>query len=90
MSKCTLRSIFTVLIYAGVAIFLYPYLTGRLSGGETFLLIGIGLAVVCGILRAVCMEGDCSQGEYIDALPETKPKQASSSTSNPPHAPSHP
>ena len=33
MSRCTLRNIFTVLIYAGVAIFLYPYLTGRLSSG---------------------------------------------------------
>ena len=31
MSRCTLRNIFTVLIYAGVAIFLYPYVTGHFS-----------------------------------------------------------
>jgi hypothetical protein len=31
MSKCTLRSIFTVLIYAGVVIFLFPYFIGRLT-----------------------------------------------------------
>jgi hypothetical protein len=88
MSKCTLRYILTVLVYAGVAIFLYPYLTGRLSGGLVFLSIGIGLAVVCGILRAVCMEGDCKQSEYIDAIPEPKSNQPSSTSH--PHAPSHP
>ena len=59
MSRCTLRSIFTVLIYAGVAIFLYPYLTGRLSSGILYLVAGIGLAVLCGILRCACVEGDC-------------------------------
>jgi hypothetical protein len=59
MSRCTLRNIFTVLIYAGVAIFLYPYFTGRLSSGIIFLVAGIGLAVLCGILRCACIEGDC-------------------------------
>ena len=51
MSKCTLRSIFTVLIYAGVVIFLFPYLIGRLTDVGYFVLAGLGLAVVCGILR---------------------------------------
>jgi hypothetical protein len=59
MSRCTLRNIFTVLIYAGVALFLYPYITGRLSSGIFYLVAGIGLAVLCGILRCVCIEGDC-------------------------------
>jgi hypothetical protein len=59
MSRCTLRYIFTVLIYAGVAIFLYPYVTGRLSSGAIYLVAGIGLAVLCGILRCACVEGDC-------------------------------
>ena len=45
MSRCTLRNIFTVLIYAGVAIFLYPYVTGHLSNALIFLVTGIGLAV---------------------------------------------
>jgi len=51
MSRCTLRNIFTVLIYAGVAIFLYPYLTGHFSNAVLYLVAGIGLAVLCGILR---------------------------------------
>jgi hypothetical protein len=59
MSRCTLRNIFTVLIYAGVAIFLYPYVTGHLSNALIFLVTGIGLAVLCGILRCACIEGDC-------------------------------
>ena len=58
MSKCTLRSIFTVLIYAGVVIFLFPYLIGRLTNVGFFVLAGLGLAVVCGILRCCCTEGD--------------------------------
>ena len=52
MSKCTLRSIFTVLIYAGVVIFLFPYFIGRLTNVGFFVLAGLGLALVCGILRA--------------------------------------
>jgi hypothetical protein len=60
MSRCTLRNIFTVLIYAGVAVFLYPYLTGRFSHALLYLVAGIGLAVVCGILRCACIEGDCA------------------------------
>jgi len=59
MSRCTLRNIFTVLVYAGVGIFLFPYLTGHFSNAIGFLVAGIGLAVVCGILRCACVEGDC-------------------------------
>jgi hypothetical protein len=58
MSKCTLRSIFTVLIYAGVVIFLFPYFIGRLTNVGFFVLAGLGLAVVCGILRCCCTEGE--------------------------------
>jgi len=80
MSRCTLRNIFTVLIYAGVALFLYPYLTGRLSSGLLLLVAGIGLAVLAGILRAACIEGDCPDREAHAAL-ESKAAD--------PHAPSH-
>jgi hypothetical protein len=58
MSRCTLRSIFTVLIYAGVVIFLFPYFIGRLTNVGFFVLAGLGLAVVCGILRCCCTEGE--------------------------------
>jgi hypothetical protein len=71
MSRCTLRSIFTILIYAGVAVFLYPYLTGHLSNGILFLIGGIGLAVVCGLLRCCLTEGDCT--EPISFPPDPPP-----------------
>jgi len=77
MSKCTLRSIFTVLIYAGVVIFLFPYFIGRLTNVGSFVLVGLGLAVVCGILRCCCTEGeegDCT----VDPVP-----------AKPTHHPSH-
>jgi len=59
MSRCTLRYIFTVLLYAGVAVFLFPYITGHLGDAVFFLVAGIGLAVVSGILRCCYTEGDC-------------------------------
>ena len=49
MSRCTLRYILTVFIYAGVAIFLWPYFTGHISTGILFLVVGIGVAVGAGI-----------------------------------------
>ena len=85
MSRCTLRSIFTVLLYAGVGIFLYPYITGHFTNGIFFLVAGIGLAVLCGILRCGCAEGDCTERHYIP--PEAAPNTKQSRTS-PPHIPS--
>jgi hypothetical protein len=70
MSRCTLRNIFTVLIYAGVGIFLFPYITGHLGNALFFLVAGIGLAVLCGILRCACVEGDCT--DRIPARPVTR------------------
>jgi hypothetical protein len=60
MSRCTLRYLLTVLLYAGVVIFLFPYFTGRISTGILFLIAGAGLIVVCGILRCYLTEGDCT------------------------------
>ncbi|GAC1422723.1 MAG: hypothetical protein NVS9B15_03900 [Acidobacteriaceae bacterium] len=59
MSRCTLRHVLTVLLYAGVAIVLVPYLTGHTTTGLWFLLGGIGLSLVCGFLRCYLTEGDC-------------------------------
>jgi hypothetical protein len=71
MSRCTLRNIFTILLYVGVGVFLFPYLTGHLGHALIYLLIGIGVAVVCGILRCLFMEGDCTQETMIDAKVES-------------------
>lgn len=89
MSRCTLRNIFTVLLYAGVGIFLFPYLTGHFSDAVLFLVAGIGLAVLCGILRCCYTEGDCSEREYHEAkgCPESNALPPSSAQ---PHLPSRP
>ena len=73
MSKCTLRSIFTVLIYAGVVVFLFPYLIGRLTHIGFFVFAGLGLAVVFGVLRCCCTDEECA-----DAPPAAKPTHHSS------------
>jgi hypothetical protein len=89
MSRCTLRYIFTVLLYFGVAIFLYPYFTGRLSSGVFYLVGGIGLAVLCGILPCCFTEGDCTEREYAAHKAAQESAQPPSTPSHP-HAPSHP
>jgi hypothetical protein len=61
MSKCTLRYIFTLLMYAGIAIFLIPYFFGAISTGILFLILGGGFAIVCGMLRCYFVEGDCPE-----------------------------
>ena len=86
MSRCTLRNIFTVLLYAGVGIFLFPYLTGHFHNAVFFLVAGIGLAVLCGILRCYYTEGDCTEREYLASKVATDAKQTTVSN---PHSPSH-
>ncbi len=67
MSRCTLRYLLTVLLYAGVAVFLWPYLTGHMFTGMFFLIGGACLTVVCGLLRCYLTEGDCT--DRIPAKP---------------------
>ena len=61
MTKSILRIVLTILMYAGVAVFLLPYVTGKLTAGVLFLLFGAGFAVVCGLLRCYLTEGDCAR-----------------------------
>jgi len=56
-----LRIVLTIAMYAGVAIFLFPYLTGRVTAGILFMIIGAALAVGCGLLRCYLTEGDCGR-----------------------------
>jgi hypothetical protein len=59
MHKPTLCTILNILMYSGVALFLYPYLSGHLSSGSLFLILGASIAVTCGFTRAFFTEGDC-------------------------------
>lgn len=47
----TLRIVLTILMYAGVGLFLLPYATGKASTAPMLMLLGAGMSVVCGLLR---------------------------------------
>ena len=55
------RVLLTILMYAGVVVFLFPYVTGRITTGILFMILGAGLTVVCGLLRCYLTEGDCGR-----------------------------
>jgi len=59
--RSALRVVLTILMYAGIAIFLFPYFTGRITTGILFMIIGSGIAVTCGLLRCYLTEGDCGK-----------------------------
>jgi hypothetical protein len=61
MTRRALRIMLTILMYAGIVVFLFPYVTGRLTTGIIFLIVGAGAAVVCGLLRCYLTEGDCGR-----------------------------
>ena len=60
MSRSSVRLLLTILMYAGVLVFLYPYVLGTLSSGMLLLIGGATLTVVCGLLRGLCVDGDCT------------------------------
>ncbi len=68
MSKYTLRIVFTILMYAGVAVFLIPYATGRMYTGLIFLIVGMAIAIGAGMLRCYFTEGD-SPEQHISSKP---------------------
>jgi hypothetical protein len=65
MSKRGLRLVFTILMYTGVAVFLIPYARGRMYTGLIFLIAGIGIAVVAGMLRCYFTEGDSPEQHIL-------------------------
>jgi hypothetical protein len=60
-TKSILRIVLTILMYAGIAVFLFPYFTGRITSGILFMILGAGCTVVCGLLRCYLTEGDCAR-----------------------------
>jgi len=55
------RLLLTILMYAGVVVFLIPYFRGKIVTGMWFMIIGAGMAVVFGLLRCYLTEGDCGR-----------------------------
>jgi hypothetical protein len=56
-----LRIVLTILMYAGVVVFLYPYVRGTLSSSVIFMIVGAGSTVLFGLLRCYLTEGDCGR-----------------------------
>ena len=56
-------------MYTGVALFLFPYVSGHLSNGSLFLILGATLAVVSGLSRAFFTEGDCDLRVHTQKIP---------------------
>jgi hypothetical protein len=77
MSRCTLRYLFTILLYGGVAIMLVPYISGNTSRALIFLVAGIGVALVAGFLRCYFTEGDCTERMPTDAVGSSAPNRLS-------------
>ena len=53
-----MRTLLTILMYAGVGIFLLPYAFGKASIAPVMMLLGGIIAVVCGLLRCYLTEGE--------------------------------
>ncbi|WP_213806978.1 hypothetical protein [Granulicella sp. dw_53] len=68
MSKCTLRYIFTILMYAGIFVFLIPYISGKTSAAMIFLIAGVGIAVGCGLMRCYFSESDPTE-QHLSSKP---------------------
>ncbi len=69
MSKSSLRILLTILMYSGVAIFLYPYVSGVVSGAMLLLVGGAAMTVACGLCRCLLTEGDCGDRHMSKPAP---------------------
>ncbi|MCU1323712.1 MAG: hypothetical protein JWM43_3361 [Acidobacteriaceae bacterium] len=69
MSRCTLRYVFTIIMYAGIVVFLIPYVSGEISKGTIFLIIGGAVAVSCGMLRCYFSESSAPQDQHFPTKP---------------------
>ena len=58
MHRSTVRAVLTILMYAGVGIFLLPYVFGKASTAPMLMLLGGSISVVCGLLRCYLTENE--------------------------------
>jgi hypothetical protein len=65
LSKPLCRTALTIALYAGVVLFLVPYLTGRVFTGVLVAIAGAALAVVAGLARCYLTEGDCTERDHL-------------------------
>jgi hypothetical protein len=65
LSKAVVRTTLTILMYAGVLLFLFPYLSGRVFTGVAIVIAGAALAIVAGLARCFLTEGGCTERESL-------------------------
>jgi hypothetical protein len=65
MTKKMLRTVLTILMYAGVGVFLFPYFMGKITTGVVFMIVGAVITVGCGLLRCYLTEGDCGRLSHV-------------------------
>ena len=58
MARSAFRFLLTLCMYAGVCLFLYPYVSGHPSYGLVFLFLGAIVTVSSGLLRCYLVDGD--------------------------------
>jgi hypothetical protein len=51
VNRKTAKTVLTILMYGGVLIFLLPYIIERAKFAPLLMLLGGGMAVVCGLMR---------------------------------------
>ena len=59
MARSGIRMLLTLLMYVGVCLFLFPYVSGHASYGLIFLFLGAVVTVSSGLLRCYLVDGDC-------------------------------
>jgi hypothetical protein len=64
-TKSHCRAALTIALYLGVALFLLPYLTGRVFTGVLVIIGGATLAVVAGLARCFLTDGDCTERDHL-------------------------
>jgi hypothetical protein len=58
VNRKTVRTLLTIMMYAGVGIFLLPYAVGKVSTAPLLMLSGGIICVVCGLLRCYLTEDE--------------------------------
>jgi predicted MFS family arabinose efflux permease len=69
--RVCMRTLVTIFMFVGVALFLLPYFSESLSTGIIFLILGATIAVSCGFLRCY-LDGDCAEDRRARKLSSLK------------------
>jgi hypothetical protein len=63
ITRSVCHTLFTIVMYGGVFIFLFPYLSGKASTLALFVL-GAAVSILAGACRCYFTEGGCADGHH--------------------------